>query len=390
MTDVEQPVTGRSGEDSAAAEVAPYVTVSDDQSIRVTPPAGLLAFIPHLLGFHPANSLVIIGTRPPSAVIYVTLRYDLPDPADPIAAAWIALDAARILARGRTGKVAAVGYGSDQLVTPVISELQNLKTPRLQLIEVLRVAEGRYWSYLCTKPGCCPAEGTPFDPGAESVAAALAAEGPVLSSRNELAATIAPVGGETADVMRHATARAMHRAAELLARSPQTEQGISTRSELVLAGLDAVTQAIACYRRGGQLSAGDDVAWLTLVLREPQVCDITWSRMLPEHRKAHLRLWTDLIRLAQPGYVAAPASMLALVAWQSGNGALASVTLDRALADDPTYHLAKLLRQMIDSGAPPTMAYPPMTPEEVGARVLQWCSRTGPRERVTERTPAED
>jgi hypothetical protein len=59
-----------------------------------------------------------------------------------------------------------------------------------------------------------------------------------------------------------------------------------------------------------------------------------------------LRVWTDLTRLArpryvdQPGYVAGVASMLALVAWQSGNGALANVALDRALADDPAYYLA--------------------------------------------------
>jgi hypothetical protein len=55
------------------------------------------------------------------------------------------------------------------------------------------------------------------------------------------------------------------------------------------------------------------------------------------------------------------------VAWQSGNGALANVALDRALADDPRYSMASLLRQVIDSGAPPSLARLPMTPEEVAA-----------------------
>ncbi len=82
---------------------------------------------------------------------------------------------------------------------------------------------------------------------------------------------------------------------------------------------------------------------------------------------AHLRLWSDLSRLARPGYVAAPASLLAFVAWQSGNGALANVALDRALADDSRYSMALLLRQAIDSGAPPSLARLPMTPEEVAA-----------------------
>jgi Domain of unknown function (DUF4192) len=43
------------------------------------------------------------------------------------------------------------------------------------------------------------------------------------------------------------------------------------------------------------------------------------------------------------------------------------VALDRALADDPRYSMASLLRQVIDSGAPPSLARLPMTPEEVAA-----------------------
>jgi hypothetical protein len=89
--------------------------------------------------------------------------------------------------------------------------------------------------------------------------------------------------------------------------------------------------------------------------------------MDPDKVTAHLCLWTDLTRMARPGYVAAPASLLAFVAWQSGNGALANVALDRALADIPQYSMALLLRQAIDSGAPPSLARLPMTPEEVAA-----------------------
>jgi hypothetical protein len=55
------------------------------------------------------------------------------------------------------------------------------------------------------------------------------------------------------------------------------------------------------------------------------------------------------------------------VAWQSGNGALANVALDRAPAEDANYSMAVLLRQVIDSGAPPSLARLPMTPEDVAA-----------------------
>jgi hypothetical protein len=128
----------------------------------------------------------------------------------------------------------------------------------------------------------------------------------------------------------------------------------------------AVQDAI---RRGrdGDLPDTETAAWLTVALREIRVRDDAWARMDYEHRAAHLRLWAHLARLARPGYAAAPAALLAFVAWQSGDGALANVALDRALADNPRYSMAKLLRQALDSGAPPSMARLPMTPEEVAA-----------------------
>ena len=43
------------------------------------------------------------------------------------------------------------------------------------------------------------------------------------------------------------------------------------------------------------------------------------------------------------------------------------MALDRALAEDPGYSMALLLRQVISAGAPPSMARLPMTPEEVAA-----------------------
>jgi hypothetical protein len=44
-----------------------------------------------------------------------------------------------------------------------------------------------------------------------------------------------------------------------------------------------------------------------------------------------------------------------------------NIALDRALADNPHYSMAMLLREALDSGAPPSLARLPMTPEEVAA-----------------------
>jgi hypothetical protein len=86
-----------------------------------------------------------------------------------------------------------------------------------------------------------------------------------------------------------------------------------------------------------------------------------------EYRAAHLRLWTDVVRRAAPAYLPAPASLLAFTAWQSGEGALANIAIDRALAADPGYSLAQLLRDIMDAGVPPSAARVPMTPEQVAA-----------------------
>jgi hypothetical protein len=98
--------------------------------------------------------------------------------------------------------------------------------------------------------------------------------------------------------------------------------------------------------------------------------------MDPRHGKAHLRLWAGLTVLAPSGSVAAPASLLAFCAWQAGDGALANAALDRALADSPRYPMAQRLREALDSGAPPSTARLPMTPEEAAAA---YGYSTGPR-----------
>jgi hypothetical protein len=332
-------------------------------------PDALLAVVPWLLEFEPSNSMVVVGTEPPRAQVRLTLRYDLPDPRDSWVAAAIASHATNVLAAQGISSAVAVGYGPAHLVTPVAEALRE-RAPQagIAVTELLRAEDKRYWSYLCADPGCCPPEGTPFDvthhPAARSLAASASAR--VLSSRAELAATVAPVDGEDAEAMDGATRGAQEQVARLVARAARTGRRASIRRLIATAGLRAVSQAIDRYRRGSSVGP-EAAAWLTVVLRDLRVRDDAWARMLPEHRNAHLRLWTDLTRMARPGYVCAPASLLAFVAWQSGNGALANVALDRALADDPDYSMARLLRQAIDSGAPPSLARLPMTPEEVAA-----------------------
>ena len=189
----------------------------------------------------------------------------------------------------------------------------------------------------------------------------------MLADRAAVAARVAPLGGIAAASMRQATRRAERHASQLLAKVRKSGRPGAARQMIAAEGLNAVGAMIATYRGGGKYATDYQVAWITVALRDLRVRDDAWARMDPAQADAHRRLWIDVTRRAQPGYVAAPAALLAFVAWQSGDGALANVALDRALADEPRYSMALLLRQVITAGAPPSLARLPMTPEEVAA-----------------------
>jgi Domain of unknown function (DUF4192) len=337
--------------------------------VRVGSPEALLAIVPHLLGFVPRASLVVIGTEPPNHLIKVTLRYDLPDPPGAGVAADIAAHAVGVLESQRLAALVAVGYGPSMLVDSVAAALgAAAATAGIEVTDILRAENERYWPYLCTDEECCPAAGTPFDPGSHAAADALAGTGhAVLADRAAVSAQVAPLGGSAAESMRRATRRAERHVSQLLGKVRKSAQLGAARRMIAAEGLNAVGSMIAIYREGGGYTTDYQLAWITVALRDLRVRDDAWARMDPAHRDAHRRLWTDLTRRAQPGYVAGPAALLAFVAWQSGDGALANVALDRALADEPGYSMAQLLRQVITAGAPPALARLPMTPEEVAA-----------------------
>jgi Domain of unknown function (DUF4192) len=338
--------------------------------VSVGSPEEVLAAIPYLLGFHPTRSIVVIGARPPRDRIHVSFRYDLLDPPDPGYASEIAEHATTVLANQDVTVAIIAGYGPGSLVTPIAEQFRrHLMEAGLELREMLRVEDGRYWSYLCHDPGCCPAEGVPFDVSVTAVAAQMTLAGNMtLPDRAALEQTVARLGGVARASMRQATIRAESRAAAMIADAARA--GGKRREILrpvVEDGLRAVGHAIGVYRGGERITGDDEIAWLTITLADLRVRDDAWARMDPEHASAHQRLWTDVVRRAEPRYVPAPACLLAFTAWQSGNGALANVAIARALESDPGYTMALLLSDAIGGGLPPSAARLPMTPEEVAA-----------------------
>jgi hypothetical protein len=336
--------------------------------VRVSSPGDILAVVPHLLGFHPARSLVVVGVGSPGSAprIELAFRYDLPDPPGTAVTAEIAGHAVAVLDQRRLHTVIGIGYGPGALVTPMADALAAAVRERgLRLHELMRVEDGRYWSYICANPDCCPPDGVRFDVQASPAAAAMTVAGLVAyPDRAALAGTLAPVTGPAARAMQRATTAARARAAKLVSQGSQG--GLEPATTLLAeAGRRAVRDFIASYRGGRPITAAEPVAWLSVTLAHLPVRDDAWARMDPQYRDAHLRMWSDVVRRARPAYLAAPASLLAFTAWQSGEGALANIALDRALAADPHYSLAHLLRDILDAGVPPSEARLPMTPEQV-------------------------
>jgi hypothetical protein len=65
------------------------------------------------------------------------------------------------------------------------------------------------------------------------------------------------------------------------------------------------------------------------------------------------RLLMDLCARIEGPLAAAPLCLLAWHSWARGEGALARIAVDRALAEDPSYHLAALLTSVLDHGLAP-------------------------------------
>jgi hypothetical protein len=328
---------------------------------RVTVPvrtrAQLVNVVPYLLGFGPGErDFVVMGATQPSGRVAVTMRWELPDPPSLVLAAFHAGDAVKALAAAGCSRAAAVGFGPDRLVAPQVTQLREAITSAgLQLQEGLRAEGGRYWCCLCRDPGCCPPEGTPYSAvGDPAIVACEAAGALTLASRDVLAASIAPVDGEQAEAMAEAVRVAIRRAARNDRCAARRRAAGRNCRPHATAGHRAVTTAVRAYREGGSINSPGDLAMLAVALTFPVTRERAWLLMDPVHRQAHQRLWTDLTRLAPPGLRVTPACLLALVARQSGNGALARIALEQAVADGLGHPMDAVLRDLISSAAPPS------------------------------------
>jgi hypothetical protein len=334
--------------------------------VSLASPVSVLAIVPSLLGFHPSQSLVVLGVSGPRQRVSLTFRYDLPDPPDAELAADIAAHACEVLAREAIPAAIVIGYGAaDPVAASALPVVAALLHAGVDVLEILRAEGGRCFMLNCQNPDCCPPEGIPFDPCSHPAAAALSNAGAdVLPDRAALARTLQPPPG-TARATRQATSRALRRLDRLAVTA--RGGGLDPAAALADAGRTVVRAAIRQYRSGASIEDRSQLAFLAVVLADLRVRDDAWAQMEPRQAGPHTALWTDIVTSAAPEFVPAPASLLAFTAWQAGDGALANVAAERALAADPAYSMALLIGGAVQAGLPPSAARLPMTQGEVAA-----------------------
>jgi hypothetical protein len=307
--------------------------------VNLTTPQDIIAAVPYLLGFHPDDSLVVIAIT--ARRVTVIVRYDLPDSVagtgrDP--AGELASRLAVVLALHKTDSVVLLGYGTSDRARPALVAAIDRLADLLTIREVLVITGARFWSLLCA--GCCPPEGIEFDSAATVTAVQLTTLGfAPFDNRDALRASIAPLQGTAAQAMQAAISRA---AADL---PPVGAGGPDSRHLARLRGLLAAAATLS----------DADAADLIMLLGHVRLRDEAWILTEAGEPEAQVAFWTDITRRAPASCVAPPASLLAYAAaCMTGNGVLARVAVECALAAEPDYNLAQLIQMMLDSGTEPS------------------------------------
>lgn len=335
-----------------AARPAGQGRIGDEPRLSLREPIDVLAAIPFIVGYHPTDCVVVMGMR--GKRLLFTARGDLPDrgaPPDEVAEHVDHL--VDIVLRHEATAVLIVGFGDEDHVSQVVLELCHAyDRAGLAVLEAMRAKDRRYWSYLCSDPLCCPAEGSPYDPESSVVAAEWTMAGRVaLPDRKMYEDQIKPLDGPGRISVSQATMLANERLVDLIARA-EDEQAAA--QALMDAGTAAVEEAIKRQRAGGRLD-DEEVAWLSVLLVSIPVRDNAWAKITgrPSELDMHSSLWMDVMRRVAPDLIPAPGCLFAFAAWRCGDGTLARLALEQVLDEDPTYSMALLLHNSLVHGLPP-------------------------------------
>lgn len=300
--------------------------------LRVRRPADFLAVIPYLLGFHPAESVVVLFFR--RGRVLLTARVDLPPPGR---ASGLTAHLHQVCGQRRVDELVLAAYSEDLPGARGLLDrvLADAPTP---VRDALLVGGGRWWSLTCPS-GCCPPEGTPYDPvghplAAEAVYAGLSVE------RDRSAVTERVSGPSTAEE------------APLLARLAPLRQRVALLGTGGAARLMADT--VRRLRADREPVDDEDCLLLAVLAEDLVVRDVAWAMMRRRDSEDDLRLWGRVVARAPQPVAAGVLGLLGAAAWISGNGALQNCCVERLQLLDPTYSLGGVLADISERALPPS------------------------------------
>ena len=204
------------------------------------------------------------------------------------------------------------------------------------LVDALLADGERWWSVLCDGP-CCPAEGTPYDAGSNSLSAAAVFAG--MSALPDRAAVEA-----WSPVRRRRTSRHWPSSPTMRSRRP-IDSSVGERKRLVRR---LVKEAVD----GPPLSDADCLR-LAVLVYNLEVRDVAWAQLSRERAEDHVALWQQVVARTPSWLASAPLCLLGMAAWVAGNGALQNCCIERVDRIDPTYTMADLLADINQRALPP-------------------------------------
>lgn len=288
-------------------------------------PEDLIAVVPVVLGFEPADSVVML-TLGASRTFHA--RVDLPG--DPVAVAEVVELLLEPAVRHRAQGAVFVIYTGDEEAAREVVRLLRAREPGAspRVLEALRVHGGRWFPLLRDHDGPGGA-GVGYDVSGHPFLAEAVYEGRVIhGSRAALGATLRPDPGAVAEV-------------EAARGGPPSPRA------WVAAFLDD--------RVGGdQPPDPGEVARLLGAIAVPAVRDVAWGRVRRASAGEDVRFWTDVVRRAPEDLVAHAAAVLGFAAWVAGDGALAWCAVDRAREPDPGHSLAGLVADLLVGAVAPS------------------------------------
>lgn len=308
--------------------------------VRLSDPAELIAAVPHLLGFHPRDSLVVITLQ--GRRLGLTLRTDL-------AAEGCEDDLAEHLVvpiirqRPSGAIVLVVGGRSDSADLPhrravdaVDDALAAADIPVVHAVWTSSTSPGDTWCCY-DEAGCA---GTVADPGRCAIAAASVAAGVVaFDSREQLAELLAPADPVVLD-----------RRARLL----DADDAHHPLDEVTMRQRRALLERLHSDAARAALTLDDTtVVEAASALSDHRIRDACLGWSAGDGAAAAEQLWLALVRATPAPQRSEPATLLGLAAYLRGDGALAGMALQAALEACPEHSLACLLRTALDGGLEP-------------------------------------